>query len=135
MLGWGGTRGHKRTGSRTGRTDARGTLSPTGYARVILAGAAFANVDNVTTFTWCYMISAFLDVMDGYAARYLNQCTQASGAPLVQHAARLTPCAFPWSAWRGAAPSHDLWCRARHGHGPVKCQRTRTNARPLRGFL
>lgn len=36
---------------------------------------AFYYVDDVSMFVWCYLLSAFLDVMDGYAARFLNQCT------------------------------------------------------------
>jgi phosphatidylglycerophosphate synthase len=48
-----------------------------GYARILLAAAAFAYVDDVRVFVGCYMLSAFLDVMDGYAARYLDQCTRS----------------------------------------------------------
>ena len=44
---------------------------------MLLAAAAFYYVADVSIFVWCYMLSAFLDVMDGYAARYLNQCMRA----------------------------------------------------------
>jgi len=47
----------------------------TGYARVFLAIGAFAYVDEPVLCVSMYTLSAFLDVMDGYAARYFNQCT------------------------------------------------------------
>jgi len=56
-------------------------LSPTtdsfaivGYARIILAIISFyfMPTDYVTA-SWCYIISALLDALDGHAARYLGQ--------------------------------------------------------------
>jgi len=54
---------------------SRGCGDAAGYARIVLAAVAFYYVDDVSMFVWCYLLSAFLDVMDGYAARFLNQGT------------------------------------------------------------
>ncbi|XP_034237701.1 CDP-diacylglycerol--inositol 3-phosphatidyltransferase [Thrips palmi] len=48
-----------------------------GYARIVLALVAFVFMTtNYIIATWCYVLSAFLDVFDGYFARKLNQGTK-----------------------------------------------------------
>uniref|UniRef100_T1J2Q7 CDP-diacylglycerol--inositol 3-phosphatidyltransferase n=1 Tax=Strigamia maritima TaxID=126957 RepID=T1J2Q7_STRMM len=61
-----------------------------GYTRIILAliSCYFMPTDYVTA-TSCYILSAFLDVFDGYAARWLNQSTKF-GAMLDQLTDRCT---------------------------------------------
>lgn len=48
-----------------------------GYARIVLAGISFyyMSSDYVIAAS-CYMLSAFLDALDGHAARILNQCSK-----------------------------------------------------------
>lgn len=47
-----------------------------GYARIVLAIVAFLFMPtNYIIASWCYIISAFLDVFDGYFARKFNQGT------------------------------------------------------------
>lgn len=48
-----------------------------GYGRIVLALVSFyyMRTDYVTA-TWCYLLSGFLDAVDGHAARYLNQGTK-----------------------------------------------------------
>ncbi|CAK9810734.1 CDP-diacylglycerol--inositol 3-phosphatidyltransferase [Anthophora quadrimaculata] len=48
-----------------------------GYGRVILAIISFYFMTtNYVIATWCYIISALLDAVDGHAARYFNQGTK-----------------------------------------------------------
>lgn len=49
-----------------------------GYVRVILAVAAFVFIKQPYWFLSLYATSCLLDVADGYAARYLSQCTLSS---------------------------------------------------------
>ena len=52
----------------------------TGYGRVILAIISFYFMTtNHIIASWCYIISALLDAVDGHAARYFNQSTKFGG--------------------------------------------------------
>ncbi|KAK1118859.1 hypothetical protein K0M31_014630 [Melipona bicolor] len=51
-----------------------------GYGRVILAIISFYFMTtNHVIASWCYIISALLDAVDGHAARYFNQSTKFGG--------------------------------------------------------
>ncbi|XP_003402784.1 CDP-diacylglycerol--inositol 3-phosphatidyltransferase [Bombus terrestris] len=51
-----------------------------GYGRVILAIISFYFMRiNYVIASWCYIISALLDAVDGHAARYFNQSTKFGG--------------------------------------------------------
>ena len=47
-----------------------------GYARIIFAFVAFYYVDDPYLCVPFYFVSSFLDALDGYAARALNQSTR-----------------------------------------------------------
>ena len=44
--------------------------------RIILAIASFAHLSEPNLFLPLYATSCLLDALDGYAARYLNQCSK-----------------------------------------------------------
>ncbi|XP_014664974.1 PREDICTED: CDP-diacylglycerol--inositol 3-phosphatidyltransferase-like [Priapulus caudatus] len=48
-----------------------------GYARIILALVSFYYMaTDCALAVWCYIISSFLDALDGHAARYFNQSSK-----------------------------------------------------------
>ncbi|OAD61289.1 CDP-diacylglycerol--inositol 3-phosphatidyltransferase, partial [Eufriesea mexicana] len=91
----------------------------TGYGRVILAIISFyLMTTNYIIASWCYIISALLDAVDGYAARYFNQGTKF-GAMLDQLTDRIgtmcllaTLCIFypSYSFWFQLSMAIDISC-------------------------
>lgn len=78
------------------------------YGRVILAIISFYFMTtNYIIASWCYIISALLDAIDGYAARYFNQGTKF-GAMLDQLTDRIgTMCLL--AALCTFYPSYSFW--------------------------
>ena len=49
-------------------------LNFAGYARIVLALISFYYMPtDYVTASWCYILSGFLDALDGHAARMLGQ--------------------------------------------------------------
>jgi CDP-diacylglycerol--inositol 3-phosphatidyltransferase len=49
-----------------------------GYARIIMAIAAYHYIQEPAQFFSLYAISCLLDAVDGHAARFLGQCTPST---------------------------------------------------------
>ncbi|XP_066585700.1 CDP-diacylglycerol--inositol 3-phosphatidyltransferase [Prorops nasuta] len=90
-----------------------------GFARVVLAIISFYFMPtNYIIATWCYVVSALLDAVDGHAARYFNQSTKF-GAILDQLTDRIgttcllaTLCIFypAYAFWLQLSMAIDIAC-------------------------
>lgn len=77
-----------------------------GYVRVVLSITSFYFMSTHPYVSMsCYLTSEFLDVLDGYAARVLNQCKQARAAGVRRGTSVVS--------------RHEIWCYLRHARRSV----------------